>query len=176
VDPELRVVTVAELGILRAVDTDGDRAVVTITPTYAGCPAMDVIRADLAAVLHGAGWSDVEVVTRLHPAWSSDQITDSGRAKLAAAGIAPPPGAGRPSGIAPPSAGRPSGIAPAAGDGPGGHRRRLPLLAPASAAAIPCPHCASVRTEEVSRFGSTACTSLWRCQACGEPFGHVKAI
>jgi ring-1,2-phenylacetyl-CoA epoxidase subunit PaaD len=153
VDPELRVVTVAELGILRAVDTDGDRAVVTITPTYAGCPAMDVIRADLAAALRGAGWSDVEVVTRLRPAWSSDQITDSGRAKLAAAGIAPPPGAG-----------------------PGGHRCRLPLLAPAAAAAIPCPQCASVRTEEVSRFGSTACTSLWRCQACGEPFGHVKAI
>lgn len=147
VDPELRVVTIAELGVLRAVEAGEDRAVVTITPTYTGCPAMDVIRADIATALRAAGWSEVEVVTRLHPPWTTDWITESGRAKLAAAGIAPPPAVSA------------------------GSRRMLPLLGDAPK----CPRCGSARTEQVSRFGSTACTSLWRCRACAEPFPHVKA-
>jgi len=90
VDPELRVVTIEELGILRSVDVDGDRATVTITPTYSGCPAMDVIRADVAAAARDAGYPSVLVRTVLAPAWSTDDITPSGRDKLAAAGIAPP--------------------------------------------------------------------------------------
>jgi ring-1,2-phenylacetyl-CoA epoxidase subunit PaaD len=91
VDPEIRVLTIEELGVLRGVEVDGaGRVTVTITPTYAGCPAMDVIRADIRAALAAAGHFDVEVVTRLAPAWSTDQISDSGRRKLAAAGIAPP--------------------------------------------------------------------------------------
>ena len=90
VDPELRVVTIEELGILRDVRVDGDRATVTITPTYSGCPAMDVIRAEVEKAAHAAGYADVTVETQLKPAWSTDHITESGRAKLAEAGIAPP--------------------------------------------------------------------------------------
>jgi ring-1,2-phenylacetyl-CoA epoxidase subunit PaaD len=157
VDPELRVVTIAELGILRAVEAEGDRAVVTITPTYSGCPAMDVIRSDLAAALGAAGFAEVEVVTQLHPAWTTDWIAESGRAKLAAAGIAPP-------GPAP---------APGPASAPGPVRLGLPGRRPEP---LTCPRCGSRRTEEVSRFGSTACKALWRCQACAEPFEHLKAF
>lgn len=155
-DPELRVVTVADLGILRRVEPAGDRVVVTITPTYSGCPAMDAIRTDLAAALRRAGWAEVEIVTQLSPPWTTDWITEAGRAKLAAAGTAPPPAAGAPQvGTAPPGA------------------RRLPLLAPPP---VTCPRCGSADTREVSRFGSTACTSMWRCHGCAEPFAHLKAI
>ena len=89
-DPELRVLTIAELGILRDVDTDGTHVTVTITPTYSGCPAMDVIRADIVGALHAAGHDDVEVRTVLSPAWTTDWITPAGHEKLAEAGIAPP--------------------------------------------------------------------------------------
>lgn len=146
VDPEIRVVTVDELGILRGVEVDaGGRAVVTISPTYSGCPAMDVIRADVAAAAQAAGATSVEVLTVLSPAWSTDMISPSGRERLAAAGIAPPGPAGRPGVVA----------------------LRL---------SIRCPQCGSPATEELSRFGSTACKSLWRCTACGEPFDHIKAF
>lgn len=148
VDPELRVVTIAELGILRAVEVDGDRAVVTITPTYSGCPAMDVIRSEVAAAVRAAGWPEVEVRTRLHPAWTTDWIAESGRAKLTAAGISPP--------------------GPAQPGGP------VPLGLPGRPLA--CPRCGSARTEELSRFGATACKALWRCLACTEPFEHIKAF
>lgn len=154
VDPELRVVTIAELGILRSVEENGDRAVVTITPTYSGCPALDVIRAEVAAALREAGWSEVDVRTRLQPAWSTDWIAESGRSKLAAAGIAPPGPAG-------PGPAGPAGPVPL---GLPGHRPDPPA----------CPRCGSGRTEELSRFGATACKSLWRCLACAEPFEHVK--
>lgn len=91
VDPELRVITIAELGILRGVAEDADGVVtVTITPTYSGCPAMDVIRADIRRALAAAGYPDANVVTELRPAWSTDMISESGRRKLAAAGFAPP--------------------------------------------------------------------------------------
>lgn len=158
-DPELRVVTVADLGILRRVEPDGDRVVVTITPTYSGCPAMDAIRTDLAAALRRAGWAEVEIVTQLSPPWTTDWITEAGRAKLAAAGTAPPP--------APTPAASPAGAAPAGA-------RRLPLLA--APPPVTCPHCGCADTSEVSRFGSTACTSMWRCHGCAEPFAHVKAL
>jgi ring-1,2-phenylacetyl-CoA epoxidase subunit PaaD len=140
VDPELRVVTVDELGILRDVTVDGGTVTVTITPTYSGCPAMDAIRADITAALHAAGYPDVEVRTALRPAWTSDWISEAGRRKLAAAGIAPPGGA----------------VA-------------LNLT-------VRCPHCGSPDTEELSRFGSTACKALWRCRSCTEPFEHLKAL
>jgi ring-1,2-phenylacetyl-CoA epoxidase subunit PaaD len=149
VDPELPMVTIAELGILRAVDTDGDRTVVTITPTYSGCPAMDVIRADIVAALREAGYHRIEVVTKLHPAWTTDWVTEAGRAKLAAAGIAPP-GPARQISLG------------------------LPLRNPPDAPA--CPRCGAAATAELSRFGSTACKALWRCAQCGEPFEHFKAI
>jgi ring-1,2-phenylacetyl-CoA epoxidase subunit PaaD len=146
VDPELRVVTIAELGILRDVRADGDRAVVTITPTYSGCPAMDAIRSDVTDALRDAGWTTVEIVTQLRPRWTTDWITESGRAKLAAAGIAPPGTVG-PTMLGMPGCGGPA-----------------------------CPRCGSAQTQEVSRFGSTACTALWRCDVCREPFTHVKAV
>jgi ring-1,2-phenylacetyl-CoA epoxidase subunit PaaD len=137
-DPELRVVTIAELGILRSV-TDGERVRVEITPTYAGCPAMDAIREDIRAALHDAGRDEVDIVTVLSPPWSTDMISPEGRAALEQAGIAPP--AHGPIRV---------GIAPL------------------------CPRCGSGRTEEISRFGPTACQSLWRCLACQEPFDHVR--
>jgi ring-1,2-phenylacetyl-CoA epoxidase subunit PaaD len=141
VDPEIRVLTIADLGVLRDVSLDGDRVVVTVTPTYSGCPAMDVIRADIRRALAGAGYSDVEVRTVLSPAWTTDWISDAGRSKLAAAGIAPP------------------------------DRGVVPLRL-----SVRCPRCGSPDTEELSRFGSTACKALWRCRACAEPFDHVKAL
>ncbi|MFE0588689.1 1,2-phenylacetyl-CoA epoxidase subunit PaaD [Micromonospora echinospora] len=149
VDPEIRVVTIDDLGILRSVEEDQatGRVVVTITPTYTGCPAMDVIRTDIRRALATAGHPDAEVRTVLTPAWSTDWISDAGRAKLAAAGIAPP--------------------APSAG--PGG--RVVPLTL-----AVRCPQCGSPETEQVSRFGSTACKALWRCRSCREPFDHLKAL
>jgi ring-1,2-phenylacetyl-CoA epoxidase subunit PaaD len=152
-DPEIRVITIDELGILRDVAEDPatGRVTVTITPTYTGCPAMDVIRADIVAALAAAGRPDAEVVTVYAPAWSTDWISDAGRAKLAAAGIAPPGPAGSAS--------------PAGTPGP------VPV-----ALTVRCPHCGSAGTEQVSRFGSTACKALWRCRDCREPFDHLKAL
>jgi ring-1,2-phenylacetyl-CoA epoxidase subunit PaaD len=154
VDPEIRVVTVADLGILRDVTVDGERVTVTITPTYSGCPAMDVIRADIRRALAAAGCHDVEIVTALRPAWSTDWISEAGRSKLAAAGIAPPGRAVSPRGSA---------------DSPPG--RGVPLTL-----RVRCPRCGSPDTRELSRFGATACKSLWRCQSCAEPFEHVKTL
>jgi ring-1,2-phenylacetyl-CoA epoxidase subunit PaaD len=142
-DPEIRVLTIADLGILRGIEVAGDgRVVVTITPTYTGCPAMDVIRRDIAAAARVAGAVDVEVRTELSPAWTTDWISADGRAKLAAAGTVPPHKAGG--------------------------RTMLTLT-------MRCPRCGSPDTEELSRFGSTACKSLWRCRSCREPFDSIKA-
>ena len=146
VDPEIRAITIDELGVLRDVTVDPrGHVTVTITPTYSGCPAMDVIRADIRAALSSAGFGDAEVVTVLHPAWSTDDISAAGRAKLAAAGISPPGPAARPGVVA-------------------------------LALTVRCPLCGSPDTEQLSRFGSTACKSLWRCRSCAEPFDHLKAI
>jgi ring-1,2-phenylacetyl-CoA epoxidase subunit PaaD len=152
VDPEIRVLTVADLGIVRdvAVDDDG-HVTVTITPTYSGCPAMDVIRADIRAALAAAGYPHSTVVTALRPAWTTDRISESGRAKLAAAGIAPPPAA--------------AGVVAL----PSPVRGTL-------ATVVACPRCGSTDTEELSRFGSTACKALHRCRACQEPFDQVKPL
>lgn len=144
VDPEIRVVTIDELGILRGVEVSpAGRARITISPTYSGCPAMDVIRADVAAAARAAGASEVTVDTVLSPAWSTDMISAAGREKLAAAGIAPPGPAGR------------TGVV-------------------ALTLSVRCPRCGSPATEQLSRFGSTACKALWRCTACQEPFDHIK--
>ncbi len=139
-DPELPFVTIEELGILRDVNVDdGGRVTVTITPTYAGCPAMDAIRSAIVHALNDSGYESVEVRTVLSPAWSTDRITESGREKLRANGIAPP--------------------------GP-----VLLKIRPR------CPRCGSVDTQELSRFGSTACKALWRCCTCAEPFDAVKPL
>jgi len=145
VDPELPMITIADLGILRAVEVNEDgAAVVTITPTYSGCPALAAIRADLERSLRDVGFPSVVVRTRLSPPWTTDDISVAGRRALADAGIAPPE------------------------DSPGSGRRAVIPLG------IRCPACGSIDTQELSRFGSTACTSLWRCRHCREPFSHVK--
>lgn len=154
VDPELRVVTIDDLGILRDVtqDSTSGRIVVTITPTYTGCPAMDVIREDIRAALAAAGHPAAEIRTVFAPAWTTDWISEAGRAKLLAAGIAPP---------APTASGTSTGVK----SGP------VPV-----SLAVRCPSCGSPETEQVSWFGSTACKALWRCRACREPFEHLKAL
>ncbi len=150
-DPELPMLSLADLGVLRDVSESGGTVVVTITPTYSGCPAMDTMRDDLVHALQDAGYDDVEVRTVLHPPWSSDWITAEGKRKLAEAGISPP------------------GTAPRS-DGP------IPLTLGAPVHVVRCPHCGAAETEELSRFSATACKSLRRCRVCAEPFEHVKEI
>jgi ring-1,2-phenylacetyl-CoA epoxidase subunit PaaD len=153
-DPELPMLTVADLGILRAVEEEGDTIVATITPTYSGCPAMREIAADVRHRLRAAGYERVEIRTRLAPGWTSDWITADGRRKLAEAGIAPPHPAGRPPGPVP-----------------------LTLLTASPAGhAVACPRCGSARTTRTAQFSATACKALYRCDTCQEPFEYVKEI
>jgi ring-1,2-phenylacetyl-CoA epoxidase subunit PaaD len=150
VDPELPMLTLADLGVLREVSVDGDGSVmVAITPTYLGCPALDVMRDDLVRRLGEAGFADVRVRVTLHPGWSSDDITERGRAALRRAGISAPGPVARPSGPVPLSLGP--------------VRRR-----------VGCPRCGSARTTLVSAFGTTACRALYRCGDCAETFDHLK--
>lgn len=147
-DPELPVVTIEDLGILRDVtEDDQGRVHVQITPTYSGCPAMETIRTDLEQTLTAAGYQSVDVEFVLSPAWTTDWMSEEGRAKLAAYGVAPP-------------------AARAATDG-----GPVPLTL-----SVRCPQCGSLDTRESSRFGSTACKSLWVCQSCREPFDHFKTL
>jgi ring-1,2-phenylacetyl-CoA epoxidase subunit PaaD len=147
-DPEVPVLTIEDLGILRDVTVDHTGHVeVTITPTYSGCPAMDAIRADVRTALAGHGFADVEVRMVLSPAWTTDWIGEEGRRKLREYGIAPP-----------------LARAAAGGEGP-----------VAVALSVRCPRCGSPDTRELSRFASTACKSLWACNGCAEPFDHFKA-
>lgn len=144
-DPELPVVTIADLGILRDVtEDDQGRVHVQITPTYSGCPAMETISADLVEALLSAGYQHVDVEFVLSPPWTTDWMSAEAKAKLAAYGVAPP-----------------------------GPRTDGPVAVPLS---VRCPQCGSLDTRESSRFGSTACKSLWVCRACREPFDHFKAI
>lgn len=151
-DPELPALTLADLGVLRDVRVEGGTVVVEITPTYTGCPAMGVMRADLVHALHAAGFADVDVRTVLSPAWTTDWISPAGRRKLAEAGIAPP------------------GAAPVRAAG------AVPLSLGPTRRTADCPLCGSADTVELSEFGATACKALRRCRACGEPFEHVKEI
>ena len=149
-DPELPMLTIEDLGILRSVRTSPEQTTVTITPTYSGCPAMREITADIHGRLTRAGFAHVTVTTQLAPAWSTDWITEAGHRKLAANGIAPPTPATRRSGPIP-----------------------LTLTAPPP---VTCPRCGSADTRRTAEFSATACKSLHRCNACGEPFEGVKAL
>jgi ring-1,2-phenylacetyl-CoA epoxidase subunit PaaD len=151
-DPELPMLTLADLGILREVTVADGRVVVSLTPTYAGCPAIAEIRADLASRLAAAGFAEVEMRTVLSPAWTSDFISPDGHRKLAEAGIAPP--RSRPD--------VPAGPVPLTlfGPGPG----------------VTCPVCGSADTQRTAAFSGTACKDLYRCRSCAEPFEHVKEI
>jgi ring-1,2-phenylacetyl-CoA epoxidase subunit PaaD len=153
-DPELPMVTVADLGILRDVRMDDGSLVVTITPTYSGCPALTEIARDLHGALTEAGLGPVTVQTALAPAWTTDWITAEGRRKLEAAGVAPP-GPVRHGPV-------PLTLSPSRGTG-GPARSR-------------CPLCGSQDTELTAAFSGTACKALRRCRSCGEPFEQVKAL
>jgi ring-1,2-phenylacetyl-CoA epoxidase subunit PaaD len=145
-DPEIPVLTIADLGVLRSIVAAVDGSVeVTITPTYSGCPAMDVIGFDIKVALAKAGIDKVRVRQILSPAWTTDWMSEIGKAKLKAYGVAPPAG-------------------PAS---------RRALFGQESVA---CPRCSSPDTAKVSEFGSTACKALWRCRACREPFDYFKCI
>jgi ring-1,2-phenylacetyl-CoA epoxidase subunit PaaD len=155
-DPELPMLTLADLGILRDVTSENGHIVVTITPTYSGCPALREIARDLEYRLTRAGFAGAAVLTQIAPAWSSDWITPEGRRKLHAAGIAPP---------GPVSSG-PAGQ---------GARGPVPLnLTTAPRGRVPCPQCGSPDTEQTAAFGATACKALMRCRSCHEPFEYVK--
>jgi ring-1,2-phenylacetyl-CoA epoxidase subunit PaaD len=145
-DPEVPVLTIEDLGVLRDVRVGEDGGVeVVVTPTYSGCPAMDAIREDLRTALTAAGFAPVRVVTELAPAWTTGWMSPEGRRKLAEYGIAPPRGGRR--------------------DDAGS----VPLTL-----GIRCPQCGSPQTRQLSRFGSTACLSQWVCEQCREPFDHFK--
>jgi ring-1,2-phenylacetyl-CoA epoxidase subunit PaaD len=150
-DPELPMLTLADLGVLRRVEDHGGTVTVVITPTYTGCPALGAMRDDLVRRLNTAGYADVRVEVELTPAWSTDCISERGRQALAAAGIAPPGPAPRPAGPVPLT------LVPARHD-------------------VHCPRCGSPSAELISHFGSTPCQAVWRCGSCLESFGSMKGI
>jgi ring-1,2-phenylacetyl-CoA epoxidase subunit PaaD len=151
-DPEVPVITIAELGILRDVEVDesSHSVTVTITPTYSGCPAMEAIAARIRHEAQTRGYA-AEVATQLSPAWTTDWMSDSGKDKLARFGIAPP---------------GPAAAAVAPGPVPVAIARHV----------VTCPFCGSTDTTEIAHFGSTACKALRRCETCREPFDEFKAL
>ena len=149
-DPEIPVVSLRDMGILRDVRLVGTQWQVVITPTYSGCPAMDQIEADVQQALHQAGL-DAQVVTQLAPAWTTDWMTPNAHQQLRDYGIAPP--------------------CTSAQDA---DTHTLRFVRPRAPASVACPRCESTHTTEVSHFGSTACKALYKCLACLEPFDQFK--
>ena len=143
-DPEIPVLTIADLGVLRDVRAGDEGIIVEITPTYSGCPAMNVIKLEIELALERAGYSGFTVREVLSPAWTTDWMTEAGRERLRAYGIAPP-------------------VGKAGGRG-----------ALFGADIVACPQCRSTDTERLAEFGSTSCKALWRCKACREPFDYFK--
>ena len=151
-DPEVPALSLRDLGIVRrVVEADGALQVV-LTPTYSGCPATEVIEASVIEAIATAGLGPVQVSLQRAPAWTTDWISDEGRRKLRAYGIAPP------------------------GPVAAGHGVPIRLVGRAVAAPVACPRCASLQTERLSAFGSTACKALYRCLACREPFEYFKPL
>lgn len=146
-DPEIPVISIEELGILRDVKIDDNNQSISvfITPTYNGCPAMDMISFNIRTALTDAGITDFEIISLIEPAWTTDWISDAGRQKLLDYGIAPPAESSTDTAFL---------------------KGKSPVVA--------CPQCGSVDTEMVSRFGSTPCKALYRCQSCQEPFDYFK--
>ncbi|MEL7021792.1 MAG: 1,2-phenylacetyl-CoA epoxidase subunit PaaD [Bacteroidota bacterium] len=145
-DPEVPVLSVTDLGVVRAVHIDQSNHIeVVITPTYSGCPAMNVIEINIRAALQNAGHDKVTVTTVLQPAWTTDWLTERGKQRLLEYGIAPPVG---------------SSV------------DKNELFADEKI--VPCPQCGSEHTKMISQFGSTACKSLYKCQDCLEPFDYFK--
>lgn len=153
-DPEIPVVSVVDLGIVREVAWEDDTCVVTITPTYSGCPATHVIAESITRALRAQGMVKVALRTRLSPAWTTDWLSDAGRAALKGYGIAPP--------------------AQQAIDIRGLRSRGVSRLDPAPAPEVACPRCGSTHTALTSQFGSTPCKALYKCLDCREPFDYFK--
>ena len=148
-DPEVPVLSVIDLGIIRDIrfGNNGDKEIeVVITPTYSGCPAMDVISMQIKMVLLEQGFTKVKITQVLSPAWTTDWMSESGKEKLSAYGIAPP--------------------------NPKQQVCHEELFA--AAEAVQCPHCHSWNTHRISEFGSTACKALYQCDECKEPFDYFK--
>lgn len=146
-DPEIPVVTVSDLGILRSVDVDENgKAVAFVTPTYSGCPATQMIEQMVLEALKQAGFHDAQVVAVLSPAWTTDWISADGRDKLRRYGIAPP------------------------------QETSNSKTALFGETIVPCPHCGDEQTERISEFGSTPCKALYRCKTCREPFDYFKCL
>jgi len=144
-DPEIPVLSVTDLGIVRNVTTDGNRISITITPTYSGCPALDVISMDIRLKMIEKGFKDIHVQQSLSPPWTTDWMTETGKEKLRLFGIAPP-----------------------------NPRQQFCSTEMFAEEAVQCPRCKSFHTELVSQFGSTACKSMYRCLDCKEPFDYFK--
>lgn len=143
-DPEIPVLSLIDLGIVRKVELDGDEVKVTITPTYSGCPAMDIISMQIRMALLGRGVKKVTITMQLSPAWTTDWLSESGKEKMKAYGIAPP------------------------------RRQAKEELGLFEEEEVPCPRCQSVYTEMISQFGATSCKAMYRCLDCQEPFEHFK--
>jgi ring-1,2-phenylacetyl-CoA epoxidase subunit PaaD len=146
-DPEIPVISVTELGIVREVQADDDRVHVIVTPTYSGCPATEVIERSIREALTAAGATEVRVTTQLAPAWTTDWIEPTAQEKLRAYGIAPP------------------------GEKATAEAQPLQFVP-----RVACPRCGSAGTERLSQFGATACKALYRCRACREPFEYFKPL
>lgn len=145
-DPEIPVLSIVDLGIVRGVQMNADQVTVTITPTYSGCPAMDLIASEIKSRLHARGIAALRLETKLSPPWTTDWLSDDAKNRLREYGIAPP-----------------GPIVPLTG------------IAPAAAPRIACPHCGSDRVTLVSRYGSTLCKALYKCLCCLEPFDAFKS-
>jgi ring-1,2-phenylacetyl-CoA epoxidase subunit PaaD len=144
-DPEIPVLSIVDLGVIREVNLEGDAVEVVITPTYSGCPAMNMIEVNIRATLQENGYDQVKVRTILSPAWTTDWLTEVGRKKLRDYGIAPPVGSSK---------------------------DKNDLFAEQKI--VPCPQCNSENTKLVSQFGSTACKAMYKCNDCLEPFDYFK--
>jgi ring-1,2-phenylacetyl-CoA epoxidase subunit PaaD len=154
-DPEIPVISLTDLGIIRNAEWQDDTLVVTITPTYSGCPATSLINLDIEAALRVRGIEKLRLERKLSPPWTTDWISSEGREKLRAYGIAPPV------------------------DGTAADGRlvgRVARLAGTSNLVMACPRCGSTKTEKVSQFGSTPCKASYRCTDCLDPFDYFKCI
>jgi ring-1,2-phenylacetyl-CoA epoxidase subunit PaaD len=146
-DPEIPVLTVIDMGIIRSVSIEGDLTTVVISPTYSGCPAMKTIETDIAEILEEKKVGNFKIITQLSPAWTTDWMSESGKEKLRQTGIAPPVGSSSDKGL---------------------------LMSKIKT--VNCPRCGSADTHLISQFGTTACKALYKCNTCLDPFDYFKCL
>jgi len=146
-DPEIPVLTVIDMGIIRSVSIEGDLTTVVISPTYSGCPAMKTIETDIAEILEEKRVGNFKIITQLSPAWTTDWMSESGKEKLRQTGIAPPVGSSSDKGL---------------------------LMSKVKT--VNCPRCGSADTHLISQFGTTACKALYKCNTCLDPFDYFKCL